>query len=470
MNYLKRIRIIWISGLALLVTYLVWQAIVPFGSISYQADLLAYNYFISELSPVERLQRGQGGEQRTITGEPVYFYLRSPRPFQTATTTITVKNPSSFMEIGLCRDKASWQFERQPLYIESLEERASEQYTIQEDGVLLWQKEKTYSSIKDFLSSPPSMDKIATYNYRLDTPFRLADYKSVLDEREIQLGARGGYTIITYSDGHPIESHFMIRSEENSNTSSQPLIITLYNEQDQVIIDKKISASDLAATQSIIIKSETLDPGPYRIEVKGGNEIITESIITTQAQMSFAHQLWLTDKDRNNLSVMTDGSYIKAQTLNPKSLQTIMIEKDSLELSETYQQFSLILKDQTRTMKQIQFLKDDIMIATDGVFAFRAEDIVNPTARTFSPALDISQAGIDYIIARYEPVGLLPSITRETKFRLSDTCLDKGRFPFLIAAPGITADQGTEIQEIYITLEGKSLLEYIQALWKRITA
>lgn len=469
MNYRKGIRIIWISGLALLVIFLVWQTVVPFGSISYQTDFLGYNYFISELSPRERLQGEPGKQQRIITGEPVYFYLRSPRPFQTATVTVTVKNPNPFMEIGLCRDKVSWHFERQPLYIENLEKRAIEQYIIQENGVLLWQREKTYSSIKDFLNSPPLLDKITTYNYRLDSLFRLADYRSVSEERTIQLGARGGYTIITYSDGHPIEIHFSVSSKEKNNILSQPLVISLYNEQDHVIIRKEIPVSDAVATQSIMIKSETLDPGPYRIEVKGGNEIITENIITAQTQISFAHQLWLTDRDRSNSVLVTDGSYVKVQTLNPRSLQTITVEKDSLELSETYKQFSLVLKDQTRAMKQIQLVRDDVMIATDGVFAFRTEDIINPTARTFSSTLDINQAGIDYIIARYQPIGLSSSITREMKFNLSDTCLDKGRFPFLIAAPDISADQATEIQKVDITLEGKTLLEYIQAIWKRIT-
>lgn len=470
MKSLKKIRLVWLVALGILVLYLLWQAIVPLGKISYQTDFLTYDYFISELSPQERL-RGQEGEgQRTITSEPVYFYLRTPRPFRTAHLTMTVDNPSGVMEIGLCRDKASWQFERQPLYVESLEKLANSQNVIQAEGIMLWQKEKTYSSIKDFLASPPTLEKIAIYNYNLKLPFRLADYKSISEKREIFLGARGGYTVVTYSDGSPIEVNFEMQVEKNKASPASTIFFTLYNEQGGAVMIKEMSEKDILSSSTYIFKSGSLEPGPYRIEVKASNEVVTEKITTSQTQISFANQLWLTERGRKNFSLLTDGSYIKVQTLNPKSLQTIEIEKESINLSETYQQFSLTLSDHRRTPKQIRLTTDDVMIATDGILTFREEDILNPTPRSYSPNLALDSAGVDYMIARYQPIGISSSIKRTMTFIISDTCLDKGRSPFLIAAPGIQVDQGTEIKEIVIQLEGKTLFEFIHDIWKKIKA
>lgn len=469
MNYLKKIRATWITLLAVLVIYLLWQTVTPFGTISYQTDFLNYDYFISELSPKERLQGEKGTEKRTITSEPVYFYLRTPRSFQNVKATISVNNPSPLMELGLCRDKEHWQFERQPLYVESLEKLATSNSTITENGIMLWQKNKTYSSITDFLSSLPSVEKIATYNYSLKAPFRIQDYKSISESREISLGAKGGYTIVTYSDGNPIEANFEIKFEKEKDKPTTTLAIVLYNEAGREVMTKEISEAELITSSTIYFKTNKLEAGPYRIEVKASNEVITEKIITTQAQISFANQLWLTEKGRKDFSLITDGSYIKAQTLNPKSLQTIQIENNSLNLPETYQQFAVVLHDQSRSSKEIQIKSDDVMIATDGMLAFREEDIVNPTTRSYSPTLALESAGVEYIIANYQPIGISSTITRELTFPMTHTCLDKGRYPFLIATPGIEANQGTEIKEVIIKLEGKTLFEFTHDLWKKIT-
>ena len=103
---LKTFRIIWISLLTILIVWLLWQAIVPFGRITYASDFSKENYFIEKLLPAERVQ-----DDHVIIDEPVYIAVFTTRPFYKAIIDLRFSSPTPALQIGLARNKALWHYD-----------------------------------------------------------------------------------------------------------------------------------------------------------------------------------------------------------------------------------------------------------------------------------------------------------------------------------------------------------------------
>jgi hypothetical protein len=173
------------------------------------------------------------------------------------------------------------------------------------------------------------------------------------------------------------------------------------------------------------IKTKNLIPGVYRLEFIAGNDFVTENVTTTQSRLAFLNRLWLTDASRTHFSMFSDSTNIQVQTLNPKSVQTIFVGGEKIDLTETYKQFSHILKNQNREIKEIKLEHDDIIIAGDGVFTFASSDIINPFPRQFTNKTILEKSDIDYVLAHYQPIGSQAPYTRTVVFNVSPFCHDR---------------------------------------------
>ncbi len=468
----KMIRTIWVSMLLVTISFLLWKFIAPFGIIRYSSDFSKYHYFISELTPKDRLVTNNQQVRNLIKAEPVYFYLKTLRPFKTAVVTVNFSNPPSFMELGICRDKAQWNFERQPLYFETLEKFGTSDHVLREDGLLLWQKEKKYNSINDFISNPPAVESIGVYNYNLPLRFEIKDYKASTSAQNFALGAKGSYSMVTYSQGDPINLDFVVR-KKSDKTAESKIFVTAYNSDGSSIETKNYDWTiPLYLTdyqyKTLNFKFEVPFAGSYRIEFKTDNEVETERIETKQNLLSVMNTIQLADFSRTNFSIFTDATNLSLQTTNPKSIQNIRVDEQTIDLPKTYTLINERLDDQTRKIKEIKLQKDDILLAGDGFFALKPSEIINPFPRQFTNSIDLESSGLEYVIARYEPIGLLENGQRTITFNLEQACVDKDGYPFIISMPGYSEQDGTKIENIDITFTGKNITEILKTIWNRL--
>ncbi len=463
MMSITKIRYIWLGLLVILVIVILYKTIVPQGEITYTSNFSKYNYFVSEFSPRERIEKDSKGLLRSLIAEPVYFYLRPPRSFDTAAVTVSFKNPAPLMELGICREKNSWNFERQPLYFKKLEELVHNQGVLQENGLLLWQREKKYSSITDFVKNPPQRESIALYNYSLPNSITIPDYKLYDVPKEYEVGLRGTFSFLTYSNGEPIDITFSMLNENAEHT--QPVIFSLYNDQGNTVYTERINIDQKKLNQPSIIEkritTNKLSSGMYRVEVKTSEDIIFSTIKTTQSRLAFINRVSLVRASRKNFSLYSDVTNLQAQTLDPQSLQTITVNNDQLRLSETYKQFSIILQDQTRVVKEIKLEHDNVVLAGDGVFSFSPREVINPFPRQFTNKTDIEKSDIDFVLAKYQPVGFSEPFSRTVHFNINPTCLDGKGIPFMIAAPEINPEKPIEIPLVEVTFSGRTLVDFL---------
>ena len=464
---IQKIRWIWMSLLALVLIWLAYEAIAPFGSIQYKSNFVDNSYFISHLTPKDRLVDGDAVSSATVKAEPVYFSIFTTRPFRKAYVHLEFERPAPLMEMGIRRGPTVWNFDRQPLYSNVLENIGRAPETIKENGVMIWQKKLQHHSVQEFLQSNPPLDTTAVYNYNMRTNVHLKDYQPYSIPRTLALGLKGHYEIVTYSGGESIEMRFNIH-DLNENKDPDPIVVTLYNNKGEGIANAELAddagmPKKMSGEKTVTLKSGPVPAGVYKIEFKSNDDIITDSLTTRQSKISFTNRLWLAASKRGAFSLYTDGSHLDAQTIAPASLQTIHSESQQLVISETYRQFRLQYSHPWREDKSITLSRDDVILASDGVFAFKPEELINASFRALPEEQLLQTAHIDSIVAGYEPVTGNNVLQRDLVFDLSGAYREKGRYSFLIAAPGVekVAD-GAHLISIRVRFEGMTLWEFIK--------
>lgn len=479
----NKIRItLWLL-LFFVVVWLFYMAIRPNGKVEYTSDFLDNNPFIGKLSPDDRIEKAENSYLK-ITGDPVYFSLRTLRKFNQAEMTIEYRESDEVLceknkimtdcipiiEAGVLMDKTSWSYKLKPIENKIIdkaslvwEEKRDSDTILLQDSEL--KEEEKFNSIDEFLENLPSREKIAVYNYNLNSDFILDKENEEEEKKIIAPSLRGGYQFFIYNYDD-IDIDFLF-SNLNKNRDEDLVDVFLY--YNNSLIDSR--HLEHGENRELNFKLENLPEGLYKIEVKTNDDVISESIKSKNNNISFINKIWLAKKDKENISLYTDMKRIYVQTVNPDSLQTIKFGDQDISLDKTY---SLIASDiNYASSTEINLNKDGVIIAGEGVFSFSKEKIINPLFKKVSADLDIKKQGIKYIIADYNPpIKEGEWKTKKINLDISSAYRDPGEFlgptgvyGFMISAPGLRSDDEIndyiEIKSIKIELKDPNLFNYI---------
>ena len=476
-NVVKFRIILWLS-LVIIIGWLLYVAVVPSGRISYTYDFIEENYFIRKLTPAERVELPGAGTQKII-GDPVYFSLRTPRRFNQAKVTFIYKNEGDLplLEAGVLVDKTVWRYDLKPLENRIMDQLAMVWDVSSEDSVMFLQREKKFASAEEFLadlnsaSSSVNKNEIAVYNYNLEFNFILPDYASSSKEQVFAYPLRGSYQFYVYIKDEPLNFIFSVK-DLNRNLDPDPVAIRLYYRnrllmsRDLADDNNKTDNGQISAGRVLELREAHLPEGVYKLEIKTTDDIITESITTTQQQLSFINKLWLASSTQKNIIISSDSRAIHAKTVNPSSLQEIKAGSQTLTLEETYKQYSLRA---ATSAYAINIAKGDVILGGDGVFQFGGVKPLNPGIVKVNENIDINGLGINYIIARYRsPEHNYAWRQATAEFNLASAYREDGQYSFIISIPGLRAedevDDWIEFGEIKVELAGKSLGERIREM------
>ena len=455
--------ILWLS-LAIFLARIAYLAVVPSGQVTYNNDFIKRSDFLSKFKPRERLGATEVGQQKLI-GDPVYLALRTPRPFWQTKLSIWFKpEDQPLLEVGLLRDKELWRYELKPLYNRTIEElyRARQWGALEDEGVLLLQRRETYGSLKDFLAAPPSLSEVAVYNYDLPVHFRLADYK-VGQETIVPWTIRGSYQFFTYIKNETLQVDFSVK-DLNESKGADDIKAVLLNDQGQEI--KTVAVADDGknnVTRDLRLTADGLAEGVYRVELRAGDDIVTDKIISRQSKLSFSGKLWLSDMKAVDLSLFMTGRRLEAQTNNPSSRQAIHVGAEVLTLGQAYQK--IILPLQATGALPVNLAHGDVILATDGVLAPTAAALFNP--QTTEVTADFALAdNINYIIAKYAPVKQDGEwLKAEVDFDLRLAARADGAYELMFSLPGLgltaAAPSSVTLGRLQADLSGQTLSQFL---------
>jgi hypothetical protein len=462
-----KIRFILLGLLALVVLFFIYQAIVPFGNITYEVTPCDNSFFIQKLQPKDRLDEvNRKSCTQKIIGEPVYFNLNTQRTFNEADVTITYRNSgeNNVIEMGAQADA------RKNYALQPLENRIIDNLNwdkVSENGVTLLQKKKTYNSVAEFLANVPEKSAVATYYYDLPAQKIIPAYQPNEQPIIITQPLRGSFQFYTYVDQPTAEFEFLF-SDLNENKDADNAVVTLYDRQNNPVAVRNITddrgdeeTRQTQAAGGLHLELTILTPGFYKMEVATTDDIITTQILSSQKIISFINRLWLAESINTNLiTLYTDAGEVTASTLNPAALQKILINHDVLNLSETYRQFSLPADE---LVNKIQLAQSDVIFSGVGVFSFSPASLYNPNYRKLSRNQNLEN--IHYIITTYQPQPYTADEwqTKTLHFNLKNAFRHEHNYNFIFSIPGLIAEDGTddyvEIKNIKVELQGRSLWE-----------
>jgi hypothetical protein len=341
------------------------------------------------------------------------------------------------------------------------------------DSTILLQREKKFATIDEFLKNPPTVDKIALYNYDLNNDFILSGYAPASTTTSMCRPLAGTYQFYTYIKNENLSDDFVFQ-DLNKNTDPDPIDVYVYYRDRQIFaehLDDDSVVSDDGEQKlwrHLKIDLANLPEGVYKIGVRANNDIITRTIATAQSKLAFVNKINLANAPEVSCgrNLVTNSHQIQAQTVYADNLQTIKIipltkkspparggvwggwegvvadsvlATTTLLITEPFTQYST-----TSVLPAMSYLilqNDGVAISGDGLFAFSAEQFFNPTIRKIDANFDADKEGIDYVLADYVPP------TREGDWLISTADFDLqnvytqwNKHSFLISVPGLKAE------------------------------
>ncbi|HPY08532.1 MAG: hypothetical protein ACOX0H_03155 [Patescibacteria group bacterium] len=476
----QKMRRFWLLLIFLFFGIFLFLKIVPFGHISYRKDftriLQSGKGFIYNFTPVERVS-DENNRPRLI-GDPVYFSVFTPRTFTKAKLTLSyysnLTDQTPIIEAGVLVDKQVWRYDLQPLKNQILDDLKNTWFKIEQDNLVLLQKNKNYESLDQFLIALENNDLkdcssgvttcLATYNFNPNYQFKSTKSKATATNLDIAL--RGNHVLWLYlNDGAwQFKTNFSAYSPETKN-SPLKLILT----KDQEVIKEVIIEGEKVDWQNQ--KSQTLNlegnfsAGLYKLEIKISDDVIIDNIYSSSGLMVFTHKFWPVSAS-DEIKVFTEANYLQVKALDPANLQDIYFGEQSFTVSAPYEQFEYVVSG--NDLKEIKFAKADLILENNGVFSLSAEDYFNPLLKKVDRHFVLAD-DLEYVIFDYQTPSLDVKDRQlniaSAEFRTKGTYREKGKYSFMLSIPGLKTENGEddylEIKEIKIEFTGRSLWQKI---------
>lgn len=476
-----KLRLIFGLVLLVLITIFLYFKVVPGGHITYHRawprGLASGQGFIYDFKPGERLDISDP-EILKMIGDPLYFSLFTPRPFDRAQVTVTYRDglasTTPILEIGALKNKLTGSYELRPLENKILDDRR-EEWTVLEAAVgqtLVLQAEENYRSVADFFSD---LDRgelrgcdnglsacLAVYNYPFRSVYSLPDGEEI-SALEINQPLRGAHQFYVYL--RPGDWQFDLTFVDlNLDQAADPITVSVSRETVPVVSrelsDKNLEPiSGRSEDRSLSLPVIAESAGVYKVEIKVSDDIVILSLRSPSDRLVFINKIWPVSGS-GGLRLYTDSSYLQVKTFNPASLGKIIFGDRTFAVDQTYKQFNFL------SSGEIRLEKDDLILETNGVLAFNQEALFNPSVkgidRFFVPNPDLK-----YILASYKPPfssGEWKEATAE--LTLIDAHREDGRYTLLLSVPGLGAETPgsfLEIGQISVELTGRTLWQKIRS-------
>ena len=429
----------------------------------------------------------EGDRYRLIAHDPIYFTVKTPRPFAKAKITVEFANPDNqpIFNFGALAANGAYVFKNvfsQNSLIEQLEkdwevikENDSYLFTRPEESSFAKASEdkketgdkkedvkkvetkpiKKYSSIDEFVNNLPSLDEARAHNYDLSDHIGLRDYKPSEKRLEVGNTLRGPHEIITYIENEPLDFKFIFQ-DINRHKGADNFSITV-SRGGKKVLEKKVSDDGISKASGVVkdpteveIYLEKPAFGVYAISVQAkDDDIFIKNISTRQSLVMFSNHLYFADDDEYKVlegvaskasNVLFSGQTLSARSSHKSALQTIAVDKKPLVLKEVNKEYEF-KRNKTQTgILSIAVPKSDVYLSSDGFFVFNSRQFFNPDlGAVLNLGTDVPE-NINYVITQYPKLtdhgnGWLKA---EAEFSGKELYRDdKGQYNFILQIPGL---------------------------------
>lgn len=430
--------------------------LVPSGKFTVEREVNEASPYLDRLLPDARVwapyQETDGAWVQKIIGDPAFFFVHPQRSFEKTEAKIRFKNTGVLLvELGVLADLATGAYTLEPL--QNLIIDNSSWAKIEDGKTVLLQREKKFLSINDFLSAMPARDEIATYHYGLTDPYRLKNYQPLSTEQIIDVSLRGSHEFNTYIKNEKLNFVFSY-TDTNRQVGEDVVALVVINEEGGVIAEVRSqddgdtgNGGGLSGLKELILSAEALPEGVYKIQMKASEDVFFRAIKTQQQKITFLNQLWLADEvgyreGAQELNLWTEGKNLKFTTRHATGAQTIAVGQGTVAIAEPYVEYNY-QPPEAGLVKISLSEREDLLIKTNGHFAFSAAQYFNPDPVRLTADTDLDRLGVNYIIANYKP----PTkdgewLVATAAFNLSRAAFEDKTWKFVFSLPTVDSNEG----------------------------
>lgn len=226
-------------------------------------------------------------------------------------------------------------------------------------------------------------------------PFPASSHEEETGGIEISKTLRGKHTIYTEVKNPPLhidfwtqDANFKIgpdRFHVNFFRENTRMLYTLSMEDDGDI-QKSRKPSNIKIFHLSTPKHEHFSPGVYRIDLDLSSDFLIRKIRTNQEKLVFGKQLFLADNRGyqrwvpslrpSPTALVAKGRTFSFKTNHRTGIQTVKIGKKKVKISRLHRQFQTTLPINESTGLVIP--KNDLIVTSDGVFAFSQDHLFDP--------------------------------------------------------------------------------------------
>lgn len=466
-----------ISGLIglLIIFFLAYRYIAPFGRI--------VNYRFSSKLP--------GAQEATVFSPGKESILNIPTQIiTTSKTKLQIQIPSSKIEtvkailkfkptvneilLGV-KGKEKDNFTYKPLYRDLLYYVNWEK--IEDNGITLWQKEKKYQTLIDFIKNPPQEKTIGYYFVNLD---KLSNLQSIKIEKEartaIETPLRGNHTFLVRVDQKPLLIK-ITKQDLNMYEGADKVKIVMKNFNSQTVLAEKTIEDDgivdggsfKSKAQEEVINLPDIATGIYEVnlsdESTGSDSLITKIEINQNKVILIKNLFILGNKPT---TIWTNSSRINISTLHDIGFQTIKLDNTfDLKIEQRDKKYLFDLMDLTKNsdgnkLYKLVSPKNDLVIHGDGYFSFDEKAFFLPEIIKGVNLSGLSNIDdFSFILASYQqPKKEGDWLVAEATFNLQDLNVEGDKLYFSLEIPQIAKYGGElEIDYLDISMGDKKAIE-----------
>jgi hypothetical protein len=433
---------------------IIWVFVLNSVPFTFTRSYTSNNKDILAINPVNRTKIiGINTDQ---IDDLVYFSSNMPINFDSAKVKVKFKNPSNNQQLLLgYKDEDSWHYNTQVLdapFINNLK------WNKIGSGPYLYQKEKTYKSIKDFLSSPPINKVVGSYDYKdtesLQPTITIPNYKPSKINTIINTPLRGKVTMYTYLENEPFEVN-ITKQDLNWYADPDAAKISVYKGNDKVF-SATIDDDDNSSINHKIGLPQTINihnPGPglpesgvYKIVIDITNDSIIKSISTNLHKMVFEGPIYVAEnheiygaavKSTSSTSLTTNAKNISLTSEHNQSSK-VAVGPKIINITEPNKVYTV---ENNLPLAQITIPRSDMIVNGSGYFSISPEQYFAPSPYRILPIEnreDISQA--DYILTNYpgKPIVEDGWKVAQRNYSINDAFIDKKhRLSWILRAPNL---------------------------------
>ncbi len=376
---------------------------------------------ITSLKPLGRVSDKINHSHRIINHSLVYFGINVPENSEKLKIQIKFKGkfPVDIEEIFLAaKIGEGWNYSSKPIYIPEfnfseapfLEEGNTRLYALRKGG-------KNFTSIKDFIQSPPKNSLIVTEKGLEVKETELEGY--IPENMEIHTSIRKSATFLIYAK----EKLWMQVEKFDLNwyAGEDSLNVNIFDSKNNLITnislpdDGNVKADrKIKTTQKSSLTINNLSEGVYKIHIKGTPDTIIKKIKLNQNKLVFKGPLILANSGIYNTSERPVTLYFKNRgkrrvylvVSHIESLQNITINQNTTFELKSVGRFNLTL-DGTGDFQTLITNKTDILVNPFGYYSFTEHSYFEPFEYETAGLdnLELVKENADYILTDYkEPV------------------------------------------------------------------